>query len=228
DVRGTSSVFTDIDYDPSVSPYVYGSYSSFEGETFNTLVAYNPDNGDFFTINYDNSANTGREIALGPDNLLYISQFGGGTGPTIDTISTDPTTWVEDGTTDYIFIDGFSSSFNGIDVARSVCDGGGLQFSFEGTCPGQITLTATGATPNGNVAFVYGFSDGPTTIPGTLPCAGTVLNVGNPNLDNRVVRADANGVATFVANVPAVACGAVRVQVLDIDTCLTSNVEIIN
>jgi len=102
--------------------------------------------------------------------------------------------------------------------------GGGLDLAFSGNCPGTGTFDVTGATPNGNVALVYGFGDGPTTIPSTFPCAGTVLNVGNPNLDNRVVSADANGNATLSTFVPGAACGAVNVQALDVTTCAVSNV----
>ena len=102
--------------------------------------------------------------------------------------------------------------------------GGGLELTVSGNCPGTTTFDVSGATPNGNVALVYGFGDGPTTIPSTFPCAGTVLNVGNPNLDNRVVSADANGNATLSTFVPGAACGAVNVQALDVTTCAVSNV----
>ncbi|MFW5653243.1 MAG: hypothetical protein ACOC0P_04285, partial [Planctomycetota bacterium] len=63
-----------------------------------------------------------------------------------------------------------------------------------------------------------------TTVPNTFPCGGTVLEVGNPNLANRVISADANGVAVLTTNIPAVACGQVRVQALDLTTCETSEV----
>ena len=104
-------------------------------------------------------------------------------------------------------------------------DGGAnLRLAFSGNCPGTGTFDVIGATPSGNVALVYGFGDGPTTIPNTFPCAGTVLNVGNPNLDNRVISADANGNATFSTFIPAAACGAVKVQALDLGSCAVSNV----
>jgi len=99
-----------------------------------------------------------------------------------------------------------------------------LTLEFSGDCPGQGAFTVTNATPGAKVALVYGFGDGPTTIANTLPCAGTVLDVGNPNLANRITRADANGVADLNTNLPAAACGRVRVQALDLSSCETSDV----
>jgi len=134
------------------------------------------------------------------------------------------------GTGSYFFwnYSGNNWSNGGFDTCRFVVEGdfggGGIDLAFSGNCPGTGTFDVTGATPNGNVALVYGFGAGPTTIPNTFPCAGTVLNVGNPNLDNRVISADANGNATLSTFIPTVACGAVNVQALDVTSCAVSNV----
>ena len=97
--------------------------------------------------------------------------------------------------------------------------------AFSGECPGRVVVfTVTNATPGGRVAFVHGLSDGPTTIPITLPCAGTVLEVGNPNLGARIIFADACGVAVLNTSVPHAACGQLRVQALDLSSCETSEV----
>ncbi|MFW5653811.1 MAG: hypothetical protein ACOC0P_07165, partial [Planctomycetota bacterium] len=112
-------------------------------------------------------------------------------------------------------------------LAEWLADSGGdptPSLSISGACPGSVTVEVTNVTPNGSVAIVYGFGSGPTTIPSGFPCSGTVLNVGNPNLDYQVVSADASGVATLNAFAPAVACGAVQVQALDLTDCETSNV----
>ncbi|MFW5653896.1 MAG: hypothetical protein ACOC0P_07595 [Planctomycetota bacterium] len=98
------------------------------------------------------------------------------------------------------------------------------RLAFSGNCPGTGTFDGENLTPNGQVALVYGFGTGPTTIPNSFPCAGTVLNVGNPNLDFQTVSADASGNISFQTFLPSVACGAVNVQLLDIETCATSNV----
>lgn len=102
-------------------------------------------------------------------------------------------------------------------------DAAAFTLTTAGTCPGTVRFDAQGATPNGNVAFVYGFGTGPTTIPNSFPCAGTVLNVGNPNLGNQVISADGNGRAILSTFVPAAACN-INVQALDLTTCQVSNV----
>jgi len=63
-----------------------------------------------------------------------------------------------------------------------------------------------------------------SSAPRPLPSPGPLPNVGHPNLNNRVIQADANGDAVFTTNLPAAACGAVRVQALDVATCDTSEV----
>lgn len=93
-----------------------------------------------------------------------------------------------------------------------------------GNCPGTNTFEVTNVTPNAQIAIVYGFGNGPTQIPPSFPCAGTSLNVGNPNLDYRVVTANGSGVAVLNTFVPAAACGRVKVQALDLSDCETSNV----
>lgn len=108
-------------------------------------------------------------------------------------------------------------------IVEGEVGGGGPSLGMSGSCPGQMTFTATGCTPGGSVAFCYGFGTN-LTIPNGNPCAGTVLNVGNPNFGYRTANADASGVATLVANVPAAACRRVNVQALDVRSCLTSNV----
>lgn len=108
-------------------------------------------------------------------------------------------------------------------VGSEVVAGSAFSLSSTGNCPGTVTFTLAGGTPGGNGALVYGLGTGPTTIPSTFPCAGTVLNVGNPQLDFQTVRFDANGVATLSTFVPTAAC-SFNVQGLDLGTCATSNV----
>lgn len=99
-----------------------------------------------------------------------------------------------------------------------------LSLNFSGDCPGRTNFTVSNATPGRLVAIVYGLSDGPTTIPDALSCAGTILHVGNPSLANRIILADARGVALLSTNIPAVACSRLRVQALDTTTCAVSGV----
>jgi len=103
--------------------------------------------------------------------------------------------------------------------------GSGVDLTFSGKCPGMGTFDVSGATPDSRVALVYGFGTGPTTIPNTFPCAGTVLDLGAPNLDHIVIFTDANGDGTYSTFLPDSACGAVKVQALDLATCAVSFVR---
>jgi len=103
--------------------------------------------------------------------------------------------------------------------------GAGLTLRKSGTCPGPMTFTAVGATPNGTVAFVWGTS-GSFTIPTPRPCAGTVLALVPllaPPPGYILAGATSTGDASVQANVPASACGQLLLQALDLTTCSTSN-----
>ncbi|MFG0331453.1 MAG: hypothetical protein ACF8PN_16310 [Phycisphaerales bacterium] len=99
------------------------------------------------------------------------------------------------------------------------------QFSLtvQGDCPGSTTLSVTGATPNGQVAFLYAFDQGSFVIPGG-PCTGTQLGLDSSVQIGAVETADANGDASVTTNVPPAACGNVFVQAIDGGTCATSQV----
>lgn len=88
-----------------------------------------------------------------------------------------------------------------------------------GSCPGQITLSLTGATPGGGVAMLYGAA-GTFTKPGGL-CAGLRLNIAQPNfVGNLGVNALGQASITFSA-APGL-CGR-TVQGVDLATCTASN-----
>jgi hypothetical protein len=98
---------------------------------------------------------------------------------------------------------------------------GGPTLSRAGTCPGTVSATVTGATPNGNVALAIALNAGSFTIPGG-PCGGTVLGLQQPSL---VGIFNANGAGTFTlsGNLPAGFCGR-RLQAVDIASCTATNV----
>ncbi len=101
----------------------------------------------------------------------------------------------------------------------------GVRLSREGACPGRVTATVRGATPDGQVGLIYARNTGNFTIPPAQPCAGTQLGLGSQAI--RLVattRADGNGVAVFSGNAPAPSCGG-HLQAIDVRTCSTSNVE---
>lgn len=90
-----------------------------------------------------------------------------------------------------------------------------------GACPGNERFVATGATPNGDVAFAGGVAVGQLTLR-SGPCAGTQLPMRSPHLI-RTVPADAAGEAVLLLNVPAQACGQ-NLFAVDLSTCAVTRV----
>ncbi|MBC7770867.1 MAG: hypothetical protein H7210_00095 [Pyrinomonadaceae bacterium] len=135
---GAGSQFTDVEYNPCISPYIFCSYSNFEANvTTNKLTVIDPRAGSgawtqVAQIDLSVSLQTGREIALGRDGALYLSEFAGSTAPQpkiyVDRLNLD---FNSDGVIDaidlalltdnssidyYTVSGGVSSSFNGLDV----------------------------------------------------------------------------------------------------------------
>ena len=104
--------------------------------------------------------------------------------------------------------------------------GGGLQLAIGGTCGGPMTVQVSGGTPNGRAAIVYCFGPGgPTAIPPGNACAGTMLDLNSTAVVRDFVDLGPSGNGqTGPVNIPSGACGTVRVQAVDLGTCLTSNV----
>ena len=87
-------------------------------------------------------------------------------------------------------------------------------------------LKLKGATPNGQVAiFLSDGRDGTTLIPSGFPCAGTILDLhpGDIRL-SRMIDADAQGEVVLGPTIlPSGARGNLRIQALDLTTCVKSN-----
>jgi hypothetical protein len=90
-----------------------------------------------------------------------------------------------------------------------------------GTCPGVMTLDASGMTPAGPVVFAYSLSSGSFTVPGG-PCAGLTVPMASPVQLGTVI-ADGSGNASFSGSAPAAACGNVTTIAVDGVTCTASN-----
>lgn len=88
-----------------------------------------------------------------------------------------------------------------------------------GVCPGSMTLTVTGATPNATVALAYG-SSGSFTL-GIPPCAGLVLDIANPTLA-ALLTASAQGEVSLTFHASTGYCGR-TVQAVDVPTCQKTN-----
>ncbi len=95
-----------------------------------------------------------------------------------------------------------------------------------GTCPGTLTWTISGATPNGTIVCLIADGCGRFVIPAGNPCAGTVTGLDSTARVVNVSTADPQGNAVISQNVGAGACGK-PVQLLDLTTCKISNVVLL-
>ncbi|MGB0954307.1 MAG: hypothetical protein ACPG31_13905, partial [Planctomycetota bacterium] len=126
-----------------------------------------------------------------------------------------PFTWTGSGVTDVEIINDNLQWSPMID--DHTYTNGGMALVIQGTCPGPMQLSLTGATPGGSVALAYG-PLGTFTIP-SGPCIGTVLDLGTPTLAG-IFTADAAGALSFSFTAPAALCG-LSVQGVDLTTCDT-------
>jgi hypothetical protein len=92
--------------------------------------------------------------------------------------------------------------------------------SLAGLCPGEVTLTITGATPHASVAVLHG-EEGMSQVPGG-PCARTQLGLADPRLTG-VALTDLTGRLTVTRVLESQACDRF-VQALDLATCAVSGV----
>jgi len=99
---------------------------------------------------------------------------------------------------------------------------GGYRLGVEGVCPGTVTVSWSGATPNVQQAIVFGANAGSTTIPGG-PCAGTVLGMqGGIQLVRMLGTGSGSG--SVNGNAGTAACGHF-LQLVEAGSCNTSNVR---
>lgn len=118
---GSNTAFTDIEYNPLISPYVFATHGRFDGAiTRNRLVAFDPATwtvaGQWELLGLLAT----REIALGPDGALYVSQFGGGSvsgSVRIARFANAATLQISDPSQYYASSPGFPSPFSGLDIA---------------------------------------------------------------------------------------------------------------
>lgn len=89
----------------------------------------------------------------------------------------------------------------------------------------QASLSVTGATPNGLVAYAYSLTGaGPTALPNSL-CPALTLSLSNPIHRIGSISADASGAATLSQTVPPnAALLQINLQALDLTTCEVTNV----
>jgi len=101
-------------------------------------------------------------------------------------------------------------------------EAGGYRLSVSGACPGQLTLTWRGATPNQRQGIVFGASEGNTAIPNGV-CQGTVLGIqGQVRLVN-TIGTGATGEGSVSGPAGTAACGHF-LQLVEVPSCNVSNV----
>lgn len=102
-------------------------------------------------------------------------------------------------------------------------------FSIAGTCgAGPMDFDIMGITPSGNYAIISADNVGSASVPAG-PCAGTPLGLSTSGIALRVVRqADGAGDDFLTPNIPPAVCGNAYAQVLDLTTCTTSNVVLVD
>lgn len=91
-----------------------------------------------------------------------------------------------------------------------------------GTAGGTNTLSSTGAFPNGDVTYIYGFIE--QTVAADNICPGLQAGIFNPRILT-LLTADPAGDSSLVVNVPANFSGVeVKLQAVDMTSCTPSNV----
>jgi len=117
--------------------------------------------------------------------------------------------------------------FNVAGSRFAVGDGSVFGFEVVGRCPGTINLTWSGATVGRQIAIIFASNRGNVIIPPSYPCNGTQLGLGAQNIQLvQTIGSGTNGINSINGNTSSGACGRF-LQLLDLDTCRTSNVEMI-
>lgn len=100
----------------------------------------------------------------------------------------------------------------------------GVGLAITGNCPGTMIMSASNLSPNESAVFLVSPTRGSFAIPNNYACAGTPLALSSRILLGMVAGADGNGDASPRVFVAPAACGY-AVQVLDLHSCRTSNVD---
>ncbi len=113
----------------------------------------------------------------------------------------------------------------GLALAGAASGAAGQEYHVKvtGWCPGRIMVEWTGGTPGRQQAFVYSRERGSVVIP-SGPCAGTILGLGEDQLQLYAIRDNRGGNGAVLLNAGAGACGG-YLQLVEGGTCRTSNVS---
>jgi hypothetical protein len=112
--------------------------------------------------------------------------------------------------------------FSGTGMYDNVPDQTPILF-VSGTCPGELMVTVADATPGDTVEVVSGTRRGRTSAAGG-PCRGARADLANAQR-RATLTADAYGIATTRVQATPAMCGSWMFQVLDMGSCLTTEVR---
>ncbi len=121
-VEGGGPGFTDIEYNPEVSPHIYAMYSAFSGTTTNLLFVLDDNFTLLGTFDFSTSMNTSREISFDSQGNLFVGQFIPSVGAVAIDFIPDAADWtmiVNNMSVDY-YSATTASSFPGLDVAKAL------------------------------------------------------------------------------------------------------------
>lgn len=100
---------------------------------------------------------------------------------------------------------------------------GGYFLTVGGQCPGLVTVSWSGATPNIQQAIVFALSTGSFVIPGG-PCQGTQLGLSSSGIQLVTTVGTGNGSGQVSGNAGTGACGGF-LQLVEVPGCATSTVD---
>lgn len=197
------SDLTTLEYNSTVSPYVYAAYSGFSGGTTNTLYVLDPANNYSLvnSIDLSDAANGGmntiRDMALDANGNLFFTSYGGDNddpGPYINVlldVVSNPAGLTDNSALEY-FRSTIDSGFNAIDVALGQdgtmpvtgdFDGNGFfECSDVDSLVDEIVQVAGGAAPNTAFDLTADGNVNTDDLDAWLAEAGTAMGFAGPLL----------------------------------------------
>ncbi len=214
---GTATSWTQV---PIESPYINGLdvlTTDFDGDGDIDVIGSEivPCGVDIWLNTYDGSCPAGElqpmdlvQVTASPDPGWQVAGWSG----TEDDTSTELTNFARLPTVDHEVL-----------VHYEEIDPFDFSLVVSGACPGLLTMTIAGATPNARLAVFAGNAGSSTLAQG--PCAGTEIDLGTSRLLIKSI-VDSNGDLVLQRTVNQNLCGR-QLQAVDISTCGVSNPELV-
>ena len=201
---------------------------------------FNVSGSDIVGITYDNASGN---IWVSDRTTMFQYTTGGslvssfahssGRGCIAYEAATDTLWYVTNGSNNITQYSKTGSLLQTVSVPNLASNNWGAEFAFggsptftlttSGTCPGQVTVTWSNATPNTSLALVFAKNTGSFAIP-SGPCQGTVLGLGTQGI--RLVNtfpSGANGSGSRSGNAGTSSCRG-YLQMVEVPGCSLTNV----